>query len=149
MKEPSISVLSTDSRFLQVFVDNLAQYFPFQHICGVDRLAKLFGGLSIDHQPQLIFVDFSKPNLLSRIHLFKLYQSFPEAELVVILEEENPDRIFEFIQAGASGYLLKGNWKEALPTLLENIADQKALISPTVSRYLIDRFKHEKDMVYN
>ncbi len=149
MKEPSISVFSTDPRFMQVFVDNLAQYFPFQPIYRVDRLAKLFDGLSIDHQPQLIFVDFSKPNLLSRIHLLKLYQSFPEAELVVILEEENPGRIFEFIQAGASGYLLKGNWKEVLPTLLENIADQKTLISPKMSRYLIDWFKHKKDMVYN
>ena len=149
MKEPSISVFSTDSRFMQVFVDNLAQHFPIHPIHMVDRLAKLFGGLSVDHQPQLIFVDFSKPNLLSRIHLFKLYESFPEAELVVILEEENPGRIFEFIQAGASGYLLKGNWKEVLPTLLENIADQKALISPKMSRYLIDRFKHKKDMVYN
>ena len=149
MKELSISVFSTDSRFMQVFMDNLAQHFPFQPIRGVDRLAKLFGGLSIDHQPKLIFVDFSKPNLLSKIHLFKLYQSFPEAELVVILEEENPGRIFEFIQVGASGYLLKGNWKEVLPTLLENIADQKALISPKMSRFLIDRFKHKKDMVYN
>jgi DNA-binding NarL/FixJ family response regulator len=149
MKEPSISVFSTDSGFMQVFVDNLAQYFPFQPICRVDRLAKLFDGFSIDHQPQLIFVDFSKPNLLSKIHLFKLHKSFPEAELVVILEEENPGRIFEFIQAGASGYLLKGNWEEVLPTLLENIADQKALISPKMSRYLIDRFKHKKDMVYN
>lgn len=149
MKEPSISVFSTDPRFMQVFVDNLAQHFPIHPIHMVDRLAKLFGGLSIDHQPQLIFVDFSKPNLLSRIHLLKLYQSFPEAELVVILEEENPGRIFEFIQAGASGYLLKGNWKEVLPTLLENIADQKTLISPKMSRYLIDWFKHKKDMVYN
>lgn len=147
MKELSISVFSTDSGFRGIFVDSLAQYLPFQPIYVVDRLTKLFGGLSGDRQPKLIFIDFSTLNLLSKIHLFKLYESFPEAELVVILEQENPGRIFELIQAGASGYLLKRNWKEVLPAFLENITDQKTLISPKVARYLIERVKSMQNVV--
>jgi DNA-binding NarL/FixJ family response regulator len=141
MKEPSISVYSNDKAFLALFVARLAKQFPLRPIYTIDRLSSLPCDLPAGVRPSLIFMDLSRPNLYSKIHLSKLNRSFPQAELMVLVSDENPSRIFEFIQAGATGYLLKGGWQEDLSSLLSNLEEQKALISPKIARFLIEKIK--------
>lgn len=137
----SIAIYSTDAAFRTQFADCLAQHFPFKSIYSIGRLTRSIDDLPTDVRPSLIFVDLSKPNLYSKIRLAMLNKSYPEAELVVLVAEEKPVQIFEFIKAGASAYLLKDGWQGALPPFLAHLEEQKVLISPNVARYLVDRFK--------
>lgn len=136
-----IAIYSTDAAFRIQFVDSLAQHFPFRSIFSMNRLSRSLGGLPAGVRPSLIFVDLSRPNLYSKIYLSKLHHSFPQAELMALVAAENPEQVFEFIQAGATGYLLKDIWQETLPSLLSNLEEQKALISPKIARYLIEKIK--------
>ena len=137
----SIAIYSTDAAFRTQFADCLAQHFPFRSIFSMNRLSRTLGGLPAGDRPSLIFVDLSKPNLYSKIRLTRLKKFYPEAELVVLVAEEKPAQIFEFIEAGASTYLLKEGWQSTLPPFLAQLEEQKVLISPKVARYLVERFK--------
>ena len=137
----AIAIYSTDAAFRIQFVDSLAQHFPFRSIFSMNRLSRTLGSLPAGARPSLIFVDLSKPNLYSKIRLAMLNKSYPEAELVILVAEEKPVQIFEFIKAGASAYLLKEGWQSTLPPFLAHLEEQKVLISPKVARYLVDRFK--------
>jgi DNA-binding NarL/FixJ family response regulator len=113
----TIAIYSTDATFRIQFVDRLAQHFPFRSIASMSRLSRSLGGLPVGVRPSLIFVDLSLPKLYSKIYLRKLHNSFPQAELMALIAAEAPEQVFEFIQAGATGYLRKDIWQETLPSL--------------------------------
>jgi DNA-binding NarL/FixJ family response regulator len=136
-----ISIYSTDSRFRSLFKEHLRKYFPLGAIHSFGKLGRSSGDLTQNDRPNLIFVDLSQPNLYSKISLASIKAAYPKAELVVLLAEEKPVQIFEWIQAGATSYLLKDGWQETLDSFLTHLESQQVLISAKVARYLIDRFK--------
>lgn len=140
----SILIYSTDISFRTLFADSLAQYLPFRSIISLSRPSRPPGDLPGGEAPNLIFVDLSKANLYSKILVAKFNKSYPEAELVVLVAEENPEQFFELIQVGASAYLVKDGWRSALPSFLAQLEEQKVTISPKVARYLVEQFKYRE-----
>src|SRR5215813_6880775 len=78
----------------------------FIAINGHDCLEQL-KGLSLNHQPQVVFVDLEMPEMdgIQTIQLAKAL--YPNIHFIVLTVFDDDDKIFEAIKAGASGYLLK------------------------------------------
>ena len=63
----------------------------------------------------------------------------PEIKVVVLTTFEEDDYIFEALSAGASGFLLKRTKPEELIAAIHTVADGDSLLSPSVTRRVIDR----------
>ncbi|MGH3143413.1 MAG: LuxR C-terminal-related transcriptional regulator, partial [Gaiellales bacterium] len=71
----------------------------------------------------------------------------PDLKVVVLTTFEEDDYIFEALSAGASGFLLKRTKPEELIAAIHTVAAGDSLLSPSVTRRVIDRMATQPSQV--
>jgi len=91
----------------------------------------------------LALIDLGLPdgNGIDIIRLLR--QSFAEAEIIVATIFDDDAHLFDAMEAGATGYLLKEHSREELVAGLEDLRAGRPPISPSVVRRLVAHF-HER-----
>jgi DNA-binding NarL/FixJ family response regulator len=67
----------------------------------------------------------------------------PDAKVVILTTFEDDDYIFGALSAGASGFLLKRTGPEELLAAIQTVAAGDSLLSPSVTRTVIDRMARQ------
>jgi DNA-binding NarL/FixJ family response regulator len=66
----------------------------------------------------------------------------PDTRVVILTTFEQDDYIFGALSAGASGFLLKRTGPEELLAAIQTVAAGDSLLSPSVTRIVIERMAH-------
>ena len=90
-------------------------------------------------RPHVVLMDIRMPGLDGISATREVLAAFPEVRVVVLTTFEQDDYIFEALNAGASGFLLKRTKPEELIGAIHTVADGDSLLSPSVTRRVIDR----------
>jgi DNA-binding NarL/FixJ family response regulator len=90
-------------------------------------------------RPDLVLMDIRMPELDGISATREVLAAEPEAKVVVLTTFEEDDYIFEALSAGASGFLLKRTKPEELIAAIHTVAEGDSLLSPSVTRRVIDR----------
>src|SRR5918992_1685578 len=69
--------------------------------------------------------------------------AFPQVKVVILTTFEQDDYIFGALSAGASGFLLKRTRPEELIAAIHTIAAGESLLSPSITRRVIERMAGE------
>ena len=88
-------------------------------------------------RPDVILMDIDMPGKTGIEGVREVKAVFPDVEIIMNTVFDDDDRIFQALQAGATGYLLKRN---SLATLLESIKEVKAggaPMSPSIARKVL------------
>jgi DNA-binding NarL/FixJ family response regulator len=88
-------------------------------------------------------VDLGLPDGRGEDVLMELSRSNPSAELLVFTVFGEESRLLGALQAGATGYVLKGCSSEELIAAIEQIREGGAPISPLLARMLLKQFRPE------
>jgi DNA-binding NarL/FixJ family response regulator len=90
--------------------------------------------------PKVIILDIGLQGMsgLEGIRCFK--ERFPEVEIVMFTVHDEPERIFEAVCAGASGYLLKSEPLERIATAVEEVLRGGSPMTSEIARLMLDRF---------
>lgn len=110
----------------------------FIAINGDDCLDQL-KGLPSNKQPRIIFVDLEMPGLdgIQTIQIAKVL--YPHIHFIVLTVFDDDEKIFEAIQAGASGYLLKDETAgELYNAIVSCDKSGGAPMSPAIARKALD-----------
>ncbi len=67
----------------------------------------------------------------------------PEAKILILTTFEQDDYVFGALRAGASGFLIKRTRPEELIAAVHSIAAGDSLLSPSVTRRVIDRMAQQ------
>ena len=97
----------------------------------VDRIREL--------GPDLVLMDIRMPDLDGISATREVLAASPDVKVVVLTTFEQDDYIFDALGAGASGFLLKRTQPEELIAAIHTVADGDSLLSPSVTRRVIDR----------
>jgi DNA-binding NarL/FixJ family response regulator len=97
----------------------------------VDRIRKL--------RPDLVLMDIRMPDLDGISATREVLAATPDVKVVVLTTFEQDDYIFDALSAGASGFLLKRTQPEELIAGIHTVASGDSLLSPSVTRRVIDR----------
>jgi DNA-binding NarL/FixJ family response regulator len=89
--------------------------------------------------PHLVLMDIRMPNLDGISATREVLSAAPDVKVVVLTTFEQDDYIFDALSAGASGFLLKRTQPEELIAAIHTVADGDSLLSPSVTRRVIDR----------
>jgi DNA-binding NarL/FixJ family response regulator len=89
--------------------------------------------------PDVVLMDVRMPNLDGIAATRELLERVPSARVIVLTTFEEDDYIFGSLSAGASGFLLKRTRPEELIAAIHTIAAGEALLSPSVTRRVVDR----------
>jgi DNA-binding NarL/FixJ family response regulator len=90
-------------------------------------------------QPDVVLMDVRMPELDGISATSELLASAPASKVVVLTTFEDEEYVFGALAAGASGFLLKRTRPEELISAIHTIAGGEALLSPAVTRTVIDR----------
>jgi DNA-binding NarL/FixJ family response regulator len=93
--------------------------------------------------PQLVLMDVRMPSLDGIGATRELLAVSPTVKVVILTTFEQDDYIFGALSAGASGFLLKRTDPETLLAAIQTVAAGDSLLSPSVTRTVIDRMARQ------
>ena len=93
----------------------------------------------LELRPDVVLMDVRMPDLDGIAATREVVATSPEAKVVILTTFEQDDYIFGALNAGASGFLLKRTSPEELLAAIHSVAAGDSLLSPSVTRRVIDR----------
>jgi DNA-binding NarL/FixJ family response regulator len=94
-------------------------------------------------RPDLVLMDVRMPDLDGIAATREVLAASPDVKVVILTTFEQDDYIFGALNAGASGFLLKRTGPEELLAAIQTVAAGDSLLSPSVTRTVIDRMAHQ------
>jgi DNA-binding NarL/FixJ family response regulator len=110
----------------------------------IDVVGEVGGGRAAigevrSRRPDVVLMDVRMPDLDGISATREVLSARPETRVVILTTFENDEYIFDALSAGASGFLLKRTSPEELIAAVHTIAAGDALLSPSITRTVIDR----------
>ncbi len=93
--------------------------------------------------PDVVLMDVRMPDLDGIEATRVLTDTQPSAKVLILTTFERDDYIFGALRAGASGFLLKRTRPEELIAAVHTIARGDSLLSPSVTRRVVERMAHQ------
>jgi DNA-binding NarL/FixJ family response regulator len=93
--------------------------------------------------PDVVLMDVRMPDLDGISATGELSRTTPAARVLILTTFEQDDYIFGALRAGASGFLVKRARPEELIAAVHTIAAGDSLLSPSVTRRVIDRMAQQ------
>jgi len=93
--------------------------------------------------PDVVLMDVRMPDLDGIGATRELALHAPATKVLILTTFEQDDYIFGALRAGASGFLLKRTRPEELIAAVHTVADGDSLLSPSVTRRVIDRMAQQ------
>jgi DNA-binding NarL/FixJ family response regulator len=91
-------------------------------------------------RPDVILMDVRMPRLDGVEATRRLVEGGSPARIVILTTFDLDEYVYEALRAGASGFLLKDVEPDQLAEAIRVVARGEALLAPTVTRRLLDRF---------
>jgi DNA-binding NarL/FixJ family response regulator len=93
--------------------------------------------------PDIVLMDIRMPDLDGITATRDVLAAFPDVKVVILTTFEQDDYIFGALSAGASGFLLKRTRPEDLLAAIHTVAAGDSLLSPSVTKRVIERMAHQ------
>jgi DNA-binding NarL/FixJ family response regulator len=140
-EEPSIRILlADDHQLVRAGICSLLEKIP-----GVEVVAEASNGrealeLVRSQLPDLVLMDVAMPVLGGIETLSRITKKFPRTKVVILSAYATEDYVSRAFHAGAAGYLLKYAATVELEMAIRSVAQDKAYLSPAISRIVINSY---------
>ena len=97
-------------------------------------------------QPDVVIMDIQLPDCSGIECTAQLTKQFPHLLVVMFTIQSDDDQIFQALQAGASGYLLKGASSEEILKALRDVVNGRTPMTGEIARKVIQSFHRPAKM---
>ncbi|MEQ9278101.1 MAG: response regulator transcription factor [Balneola sp.] len=98
-----------------------------------------------EKMPDVILMDIELPGISGIETTFQLKEKFGEIDIIMFTVFEDDERLFESIQVGATGYLLKDTAIDEVVSSLKEVREGGSPITPSIARKLIGMVSKPKN----
>lgn len=112
--------------------------------------------LAQDLKPDVFIMDISMPNVSGFEAIRRVLEVSPSSKVVVLTMHEDERYVFQALEAGASGYLVKGSPPSELHTAIRAVVRGEAYFCPTVAKQMLTTYLHRvgnrtqpEDVIYS
>lgn len=138
MKKIKVAIIEDHGIFRKRLSELLSFYKEIEQSFAVENAELCIKYLDkTEELPDVLLMDIELPGLSGIEATFQIKQKYPDIDIIMFTVFEDDDRIFESIQVGATGYLLKD---EPIDNVVESIKEVKkggSPISPGIARKLM------------
>jgi DNA-binding NarL/FixJ family response regulator len=136
-----LAIIEDDPEVQQLLRQYLGRQEEFECVIVVDSAEAFLRELAVALPPQAILLDLGLPGM-SGLELLPLLRTrLPDAEIVIQTAFEDPDRIYQALCGGASGYVLKNTQLPQIKAALLEVMQGGAFFSRSVARRVLQHFK--------
>jgi DNA-binding NarL/FixJ family response regulator len=121
-----VSLLQWDERFEAVSSHNDAE-------SAIDHIIAM--------QPDIVVMDINLPGITGIECIRKIKKDCPDTQFIMFTIYEDDEHLFDALEAGASGYILKKASQQKILDSLEELYKGGAPMSTSIARKVINRFK--------
>ncbi|MDX1520078.1 MAG: response regulator transcription factor [Anaerolineae bacterium] len=90
--------------------------------------------------PDVVLMDNTMPTLNGLEATRQIKKQFPDIMVLILTMHTDEEYIFQFLQAGASGYLIKKTAPKELVSAIKAVHRGDSFLSPSISRKVIDGY---------
>src|SRR3972149_4646415 len=91
--------------------------------------------------PDVVLLAQDMPDLETSEIIPLLKRERQDVEVIVLSDAIDEERAFEALRAGASGYILKDIFPDALVQAIHGVCSGRAIVDPYVTRQVLNRFR--------
>ena len=95
--------------------------------------------LVVEKRPDLILMDLKMPIMNGVEATRQIRMKYPEVKVLVLTTYADDEWVFDAIQAGASGYLLKDTPREELVRAVRGTVTGKTYVDPSIAGKVLDQ----------
>jgi len=136
-------LIADDDDLMRAGLAELLLVDPSIEIVGHAATGRDAARLACRLTPDVVLMDVRMPDLDGIAATRELLGTAPETRVLILTTFEQDDYVFGALRAGASGFLPKRTHPEDLIAAIHTIADGEALLSPSVTRRVIDRMAQQ------
>lgn len=96
--------------------------------------------LARKHRPDLLLIDIAMPELNGLEVVRRLTDEVPEVRCIILSMHADEEHVWQALQAGAAGYLVKGGSLVELELAVKAVASGEKYLSPVVSGPVIKEY---------
>ena len=97
------------------------------------------------HLPQVVLMDITMPGKNGLEATREIKKAFPEVKVLVLTMHESDEYFFQMLEAGASGYFVKGGSTADLIGAIRSVSQGDVFLYPTMAKKLLSEYlKKEK-----
>ncbi|MDZ4794145.1 MAG: response regulator transcription factor [Bacteroidota bacterium] len=97
-------------------------------------------------QPQIVIMDINLPGISGIECIRKIKPACPDTQFMMYTIFEDDDKVFEALEAGASGYLLKKTPKEKIMAALQELHEGGSPMSTQIARKVTQSFRQRNHL---
>ena len=97
-------------------------------------------------QPDVVLMDINIPDKNGIEAVKEIKEKFPQVQVCMQTVFEDDDKVFEALEAGASGYLLKKTPKEKIMDALQELYEGGSPMSTQIARKVIKSFQQRNHL---
>ena len=116
----------------------------FQLICAEESMEAFLKHVDEGLELDIVLSDIGLPGMSGIDGIPTIKKHMPHAEIIMNTVYEDPEKVFDALCKGATGYLLKSTPIKDLGANLERLGEGGAPMSPAIARLVIQHFHPKK-----
>jgi DNA-binding NarL/FixJ family response regulator len=100
-------------------------------------------------QPDIVIMDINLPGMSGINCITEIRDKCPATQFMMFTVYENDDKVFQALQAGASGYLLKKTPPSAIIDSIKDLYHGGSPMSSNIARKLVSHYQDKKERAHS
>ena len=135
-----VGIVEDDDQIRKSIQDFLNRQNGFQCNWSFNSIESLLPNLKAEVLPQVLIMDLGLPGMSGIDGMKIIKERYPQIDLVVFSVYNDPQKIFDSLCAGATGYLLKNTPLEEIKSGIELLVSGGSPMSPQIARKVVEFF---------
>lgn len=98
-----------------------------------------------DDMPDVVIMDINLPGISGIECTRRIKQKYPAIQVLMCTVNEDDEKIFQALQAGASGYLLKRSAIDEIFSSINDVCNGGSPMTPSIARKVVSSFMPQTD----